>query len=462
MSPHEYDERRYGADDQVITRVLEAGAPPMRYDLAGIEAAGRTRVRRRRTAYGVLGTATVAALAAATLTVGPLRSAPPNLTPATGASSTASVTPTPPHDPDPDEPLATPDPGVPRALQIPEQSVVSPDGRACGRLPENLRAPLSKAGDQAGLKLTGRWADGFSPVGAATSTQGVVEVRLDDHGEERRLRLVDLMTGAVGPVVAEARVQQSVWGRWDGRLAVYARGVMVGVEVFLWDSTTGRVTLIGAHDDQGWGPAAFASAPAVGSNVAIWQEGHDGPRGLGTFDGRYRLVRYHLDSGRLDILAESKLMPVGILGTDLWAVDGDRLLRVADLGSGTPTVVATGIRVPTQVSSDGRSVAWVDGDRLMVVDAPGRAPRQVRRLTDARDAYPTVGGGLISVAQSYASVGLVSVVIDAETGAATRLRYPAQSWLGRLVVPASAEKFLSAINVADAEAVRAALAAACR
>lgn len=307
MTPNEYGERHNGLggpDDPAITRVLEAGAPPMRFDLAGIEAAGQTRVRRRRLAYGALGATAVAAVAAASLTFGPLRAAPPNLTPATSgpvptATGTSAVT------------------SAPAVLGAPTQktdTVYDAGGRDCGALPIETRRSLDPIPQLGAPRMS------LTAVRGATGT--TVASAAEDAALEARLSLVDAGTRAVIAPIQDLGRERVVTGVWDGRLAAYS--VRPGQrlegydEVWLYDAATNRRTLIDSLDSAGWGPA---SGPVLVENSSgalsvVWSEWQD--RGGPVADAPRRLVSYDPATQVLTVLAEGSWRPIGSSASVVW------------------------------------------------------------------------------------------------------------------------------------------------
>ncbi len=393
-------------------------------DIEGVVVVGDVgggRAFRRRKRFGGVATSGVTAVTAVVLAFAPgtvLGQA--DVAPAVPPRPTQTLLPEGPWI----ETDATDVPSMSPVEQIDEYAIVAPDGRACGTLPGTLVDAARKSASSADLRGDTWLGFPLIPVGDAAGGAAIVEERVDRPGETRALRLLDLRTGAlsgdVGPLVA----QQSAAGQWDGARAVYGIGVMVPLQIWRWDADTNRRTLIGARDAQGWEPAG---APVLGSGVAMWAEQRSATAmKTSTAANAHRLVRYDLASGLVTILPGGTRRPVGLVGTDLWAVEsperpgtaGDRLIRIADRGSGAVTVVSSTRPGLQTASSDGRHVAWIEGDRLMVTD--GRTPpRELRRIPVPERSRLDVSDAFVIVHRTSDDGRSVSIVVDATSGAAT-------------------------------------------
>ncbi len=439
-------------------------------DIEGVVDVGDVggRVFRRSKKFGGVATSGVTAVTAVVLAFAPgtaLEQA--DLAPAVPPRPTQTLLPEGPWI-ETDATDATDAPSGTPVEQIDEYAIVAPDGRACGTLPRTLLDTARTSASSADLRGDTWLGFPLTPVGDAAGGAAIVEERVDRPGETRALRLLDLRTGAlsgdVGPLVA----QQSAAGQWDGARAVYGIGVMVPLQIWRWDANTNRRTLIGARDAQGWEPAG---APVLGSGVAMWAEQRSATAMMtSTAANAHRLVRYDLASGLVTILPGGTRRPVGLVGTDLWAVESpelpgtpeDRLIRIADQGSGAVTVVGSTRPGLQTASSDGRHVAWIEGDRLMVTD--GRTPpRELRRIPVPERSRLDVSDGFVIVHRTSEEGRSVSVVVEATSGAATAV--PSfWDWHGSVLTAATdpAGPSVTALNVTRSSQWRSALQEACR
>lgn len=435
-------------DDDVLSGLRAVAVPPMRVDLEGVVTAGRRRVRRRRALLGGVAGSGVAGVTALALAfgAGPLFG-PPQLSPAI-----------PP-------PAATPSATADGSLQV-----MDAGSAPCGRLPDPLAAHLARPAGQADLR-------DVAPTEVLRSVarlpgEGQPTAIVETGGEDRVLRVLDLTTGTTSGDGGSLRAQQTAAGQWDGRYAAYAVQVMGVVrEIRLWDSQTGRVSVLAASGADGWSPSG---SPALGDGGVAWAETWSGTSGSEPQADTGRVVYYRIEGGWRHVVGGGE-QPLAIVGQMLWLLDSaepgapGRLL-VKGVGEAIhdsapqplPHVDVT-LR-PLQTAADERRLLWVDGRTLMAYDPANYRldPQHIRDLPPDVDRLFGASDGLVIAGTSP---GNPVLVVDTASGAMGDAPWSVVH--GSTVVTSASggdgDRGLDrGLNVASSAAWRAALADACR
>ncbi|MGW4156776.1 hypothetical protein ACWEDF_26855 [Micromonospora chersina] len=231
-----------------------------------------------------------------------------------------------------------------------------------------------------------RWT-GLSPAPDGRSAFARVQrdghpmtlVRQEEHGHRREVATMpDLLTFPL-------------WAVFDGRWLVYARtdlGRAVphgggGAELFVWDAETGA-----------------APRQVAGGQVAFPASLHEGKLAVTTILGKDRaeLALHDLAAGTVRTVATGPVTAVGFRGAELLWFDEatGRLNAVGPDGTtGSPPQPDLGPRATADMTTDGRTTAWVSRDErdLTVWRPDWAAPVRVFRVTPPSPA-PTAGPSL--------------------------------------------------------------------
>ncbi|MEU5526766.1 hypothetical protein ABZ744_07485 [Micromonospora chersina] len=232
-----------------------------------------------------------------------------------------------------------------------------------------------------------RWA-GLTPAPDGSSAFAMVQrdgfpmtlVRQEENGRRREVATMpDLFTFPL-------------WAAFDGRWLVYARTDLVraaphgggGAELFVWDAETGAA------------PRQVAGTAQVAFPALL----HDGKLAVTRILGRDRaeLTLHDLAAGTVRTVATGPVTGVGFRGADLLWFDRatGRLNAVGPEGeAGSPSQPALGPGATADVTTDGRTTAWVSRDeRALTVWRPDwAAPVRVFRVTPP-PRTPTAGPSL--------------------------------------------------------------------
>ncbi|MEU7760034.1 MULTISPECIES: hypothetical protein [Micromonospora] len=183
-----------------------------------------------------------------------------------------------------------------------------------------------------------------------------------------------------------------LWGDFDGRWLVYARSDLIraaphstgGAELFVWDAETGAEPRQVASADQGGVPFLLQDGKLAVTRILD--------------KDRAELTLHDLAAGTVRTVATGQVSAVGFRGADLIWFDRatGRLNAIGpDETAGPPAPPALGPGTTVDMTTDGRTTAWMSRDErdLTVWRPDWTAPVRILRVTPPRPATPSLPPG---------------------------------------------------------------------